>query len=760
MIKVPQLNLNADTGNNARHNVKRDIRFRKLIENSYEGISLLDKELNITYQNRSAEQIGGWDAANRKTNGLIELIHPDDRDTVKLIIKEILLRPDQPKTCNFRTKHFEGHYIYVQCVFTNYLNDPDIAAIVLNWRDVSNDALNGIAQERTRIDLEKIVISSLDIICSVDVNGYVLQISASSQSILGYAPEELIGKQLFDFIYPEDKKKTEKIVALIIEGNNVTDFENRYIKKDGSLVYLSWTSKWNGRDKIRYGAARDITERKKWEAALIDSEQKYKTLFENNPLPLFLFDFDTLQILDCNKELERKYGYTKEEFTKLTLRDIRPPEDIALMEDAVKSKEIHGKSHHRVWRHKKKNGEIMFMEVTGHLIEFNGRTVSLAMVNDITESYYFHELDKIEKNVLEMSTRNDKDLSELIEVYLLGVEALHPGIFCSFFEKRGKKLYNIASPRLPEEYIRVIEGVEISETSGICGRAAFLKQKVIVNDIKKEDFSAGYKNIINLHQLKACWSHPIIDANEDVIAIFACYYKEIKTPSELEQKTIERAANILKIIFESYLQKQALSFSNQRFEYATEATSDVIWDWDLDNNVVYYSGNLSKLFGHKKQAGVNYDNLPFFTEHVHPGDRERVVLKPDQVKFGSMINWAEEYRFKKANGEYAFVMEKALVIRDDKGLGRRMVGAIQDITKQKLEERHLKLLESVVTNTTDSILITEAEPLDFHGPQILYANEAFTKMTGYTAAEVIGKTPRMLQGPKTDKRELSRLKES
>ncbi|MGV8877753.1 MAG: PAS domain S-box protein [Sphingobacteriaceae bacterium] len=82
---------------------------------------------------------------------------------------------------------------------------------------------------------------------------------------------------------------------------------------------------------------------------------------------------------------------------------------------------------------------------------------------------------------------------------------------------------------------------------------------------------------------------------------------------------------------------------------------------------------------------------------------------------------------------------------------------IRDITRQKKEEHHLKLLESVITNTTDAVLITEAEPFDFPDQRILYVNEAFTIMTGYTAEEVIGKTPRILQGPKTDKEELLRL---
>ncbi|WP_170073264.1 PAS domain S-box protein [Mongoliibacter ruber] len=86
-----------------------------------------------------------------------------------------------------------------------------------------------------------------------------------------------------------------------------------------------------------------------------------------------------------------------------------------------------------------------------------------------------------------------------------------------------------------------------------------------------------------------------------------------------------------------------------------------------------------------------------------------------------------------------------------------MLITCRDVTLEKKEEQHLKLLESVITNTNDAILITEAEPFDEPGPRIIFVNEAFTKMTGYTSQEVIGKTPRILQGPKSDKEELDRL---
>ncbi|MDE3142682.1 MAG: PAS domain S-box protein, partial [Bacteroidota bacterium] len=85
---------------------------------------------------------------------------------------------------------------------------------------------------------------------------------------------------------------------------------------------------------------------------------------------------------------------------------------------------------------------------------------------------------------------------------------------------------------------------------------------------------------------------------------------------------------------------------------------------------------------------------------------------------------------------------------------------MENITERKKEEQRLKLLETVIINTTDAVIITEAFPYDPPGPKVLYVNDSYYKMTGYSKEEVIGKTPRILQGANTDKNELMRLKKA
>ncbi|MFZ5971349.1 MAG: ATP-binding protein [Bacteroidota bacterium] len=88
------------------------------------------------------------------------------------------------------------------------------------------------------------------------------------------------------------------------------------------------------------------------------------------------------------------------------------------------------------------------------------------------------------------------------------------------------------------------------------------------------------------------------------------------------------------------------------------------------------------------------------------------------------------------------------------------LAVVYDLTERKKVEEHLRLLESVITNTNDAVLITEAEPIDLPGPRIVYANQAFTRMTGYTLEDVVGKTPRILQGPATDRAQLNKMREN
>lgn len=140
----------------------------------------------------------------------------------------------------------------------------------------------------------------------------------------------------------------------------------------------------------------DITESKRIGIALTKSEEKYRTLFYKSPLPSWLYDLDSLHFVDVNEAAVKHYGYTRNEFLSMTIKDIRPREDIAaLLDDIAQIKSDSDISRYSNWRHQKKDGEILIVETTAHSLNQDGKRQRIVIVNDITQKM------KMEQKLLE-----------------------------------------------------------------------------------------------------------------------------------------------------------------------------------------------------------------------------------------------------------------------------------------------------------------------------------------------------------------------
>lgn len=128
--------------------------------------------------------------------------------------------------------------------------------------------------------------SSLDMICAVDAKGLFIRVSAACEEVLGYRADELIGKRTIDFVYPEDRIKTQKTADNVLAGMNAVNFENRYVHKNGSIVPISWSVRWDEKDQIRYAVARNITEKKKLEKAVEIERQRFYDIFLEAPMSM------------------------------------------------------------------------------------------------------------------------------------------------------------------------------------------------------------------------------------------------------------------------------------------------------------------------------------------------------------------------------------------------------------------------------------------------------------------------------------------
>ena len=168
---------------------------------------------------------------------------------------------------------------------------------------------------------------------------------------------------------------------------------------------------------------KDITERKLSDLLLRESEKKYSELFHLSPLPMWMFDVDSLRFIDVNMAAIRHYGYSKEEFLSMTIKDIRPVEDVPVLEGILANKSPQQLMHQGIFRHKKKNGKIIQVDIQSTKIQYKGKNAKIILANDITErSNYIRAIEQQNEKLKEISWMQ----SHVIRAPLAKIIALIP----------------------------------------------------------------------------------------------------------------------------------------------------------------------------------------------------------------------------------------------------------------------------------------------------------------------------------------------
>ena len=372
----------------------RERLFRAMVEKSYEAVVLLDATGTIVYACPACEPQGGSPLTAQLGQNIFDWVHPDDLEGLQQRWHKLLQQPGGSSHGEVRYRQASGSWGVSEITLTNLLDDPDITAVVANFHEVTErvaaqaerQRLYGKLQQTSQL-LQVVADNTTDAIYVKDREGRYLFFNQAAAQFVGRSAEEVLGQNDLFIFAPESAKLIMEHDRLIMESGQ-TQTETEELSAAGvTRIYQATKTPYrdiHGNVMGMIGIARDVTAQMQAEKKLRDNEVRYRRLLDCVPDPMFVYDRETLKYLAVNDAAVFGYGYSREEFLQMTIKNIRPPEDIPNLLDML-GKSSGGFQNRGTWRHRKRDGTIFDVEITAHDIDLDERPACIIIARDITQ---------------------------------------------------------------------------------------------------------------------------------------------------------------------------------------------------------------------------------------------------------------------------------------------------------------------------------------------------------------------------------------
>jgi PAS domain S-box-containing protein len=692
-------------------------RFRHLADTLPVMIWVSDENNKSVYVSKCWTDFTGVSLEKIISEGWKNIIHPEDHQEA-IGQYNSYFKKKEPFIIEYRVRSKDGEYKWVvdhgvprftpDGVFIGYIG----SVIDIHYRKTAEQKLRYQAGMIENIR---------DAIVSTDLDFNVIAWNNMAEEIYGLTKEEVIGKHIRSLVKHEYISISTENVLIELYEKDSWEGEVYFDRNDGKRIYLFFSLSFVKNDKGEriglVGIHRDITQRYEAEMALRISEERYRSVVDALNEGIVLQN-NQGKMIACNKSAKAILG------DDLVGSHFKIHEWRCIKEDGIQFSPDEDPFTITLQTGKPLQGIIMGLQRPGNSFYWfsvntepiyystGGSTPDSVVTSffDITLRKQQEQWLSLEKEVLEINAKSSATLKNTVDFYLQGIEKMFPDMMCSILVLSNDKqsIQHLSAPSLPVEYSEAVNGAKIGHKAGSCGTAIFLKQRVLTNNINTDPLWVDYRALAAQYNLQSCWSFPILNAQNEVIATIAAYHNYPKEPTDKELNIMEVACNLLRIIFENKKAEASLRLSNERYLLATKATHDAIYDWDIVGNTVYRGESFYSLFGYlRNQAGSLID---FLEEKLHAEDRDRVVKSLRRfVANKSPDIWECEYRFLNASGKYVVVYDRGFLIFNHEGNITRLVGSMMDITERKELERKLvkqevdkqKLVAQAVVNAQE-----------------------------------------------------------
>lgn len=386
-------------------------------------------------------------------------------------------------------------------------------------------------------------------------------------------------------------------------------------------------------------------------------------LFEISSQPSWVYDIASLRFLDVNEAAIAHYGYSRNEFLSMTLRDVRPVEEILPLEEAVEL--VRGNLSRplkKIYRHRKKDGSIIDVQIQSNAYFFDGKHARIVLVNDITAIVQSErEMEQSKRALLKSEAR----WKALVQGGSDMITIVDKSLNYTFASESCTSILHIA----PETFLasNAYEFIHPDDQQRVRDSMIMLPhlKRVSPDPFRFRDGHGNWR-----------WLKTTLTDLRDDPAVQGIVANSMDVTASIRTN-------------------EELRLSNERYKLVLKAADEAICDWDIVNDVVVWGSGFSEIFGYDL---TEYNNT-LLSENIHPDDRDRVLQEvKDMINDPTREIYYSEYRFLNARREAILVQHRGLFLRDEQGRAIRSVDTLRDITAERerlhrIEQQNKQLKE-------------------------------------------------------------------
>ncbi len=676
--------------------VEKTVAFKDILDRISDGFIAFDSQWNYVYANGQVLKLTG--------KKMHELIGHNIADVFPMINEteygKAMRRAMETQEYVFLEYHSESTGKWLE----NHIY-PSQHGLSIHFRDITDE--KNIKKELEKAESQyKDLVNAIDgIVWEADAGTFAFSfVSKQAERLLGYPVDLWLTVPDFwsKHIHPDDREWAVNFCMQSTKDKQPHEFEYRMIAADGRIVWLRDIVNLvleNGKPVSLRGLMVDITEQKKIQQAISESEEKYRTLVEQATDGIFIAN-SSGKFIVVNSSGCRLSQYSMEELSNMTIFDLAEPEELKANPFRFDKMKEHGSASSER-KMIKKDGSLMDVEINAKFLS-DGRF--LAFVRDITDR---------KKDLAAIEKFNDR--------FKMISEVTHDGIW----------EWNIETNELWSNEVH--QGLYGLTTKDPVPTVAEWQQRIHPDD--RENVTAAQEIALSTDINYWESEYRFLKSDNNYITIYdRCYVIRDANGKAL------RLTGSMTDITERKKAEQIIYKSNERFNLIARTTNDAVWEWDFETGKGWANDAHQQLYGMK--AGDPVPTNEQWVARIHPDDRQKIVDSFGAALASDVNTWVSEYRFTAAGDKSVTMYDRTYILRGKDGKPLRMMGSMMDITERKEAEREIieakELADKLISSLPGVFYF-----YDETGKFILW-NRKLEEVTGYSADEIAAIHPTQL----------------